>query len=656
MSKKILLQAETGDRLIATEFISKPEFDRVLESTIALDEKLQLLADMCRLNVLAVVKRAGSGHLGTSFSSMDILATLYWSEMNSLSLGFADHDRDVFLSSKGHDAPAQYALLYAAGILDEERFLGLRRLGGTPGHPDVNETPGIEANTGSLGMGISKGKGILHAKRLRGNPGRAIVLTGDGEWQEGQNYEALQSAVVHGLNDLLVIVDHNKVQSDRLVAETLDLGNLQSKIEAFGWHVERCDGNNVAELLSTLSKLRSIDSPKLIIADTLKGKGVSFMEHPFAMRDGALYKFHSGAPDDATYEAAHQEIRDRVNQAMDRLGLGSLEIVTRAAVPSVAKPSNPDVIVKAYGECLVELARERADLVVLDADLALDCQLLEFQRLYPARFIECGISEQDMVSTASGLALQGYLPVVNSFGVFLAARANEQIYNQNTERTKVIYACNFAGLLPAGPGHSHQSLRDVSLFCALPEIHILQPANPQEAKELLRWAVNEADASCLFRMNIGPSPRKIEIPEQEALKRGYGRTLTFGKEVAILAYGPVMLNEALKAAELMADHGRPITVVNMPWLNFVAAQWLRDIVQAAGTILVLEDHAGSGGLASHLLTRMAELDLLGACRVRQLAPKGIPACGTAAEVLGHHQLDSASIVAFISELMPAGVS
>jgi transketolase len=643
--------------LISTEFIPKREFDRVLKSNIAVESKLQLLADMCRLNVLATVKRAGSGHLGTSFSSMDILATLYWSEMNTLSLGFDAQDRDIFLSSKGHDAPAQYAVLYAAGILDEERFLGLRRLGGTPGHPDVNETPGIEANTGSLGMGISKGKGILHAKRLRGSRGRAVVLTGDGEWQEGQNYEALQSAVVHELHDLLVIVDHNKVQSDRLVTETLDLGDLQSKIEAFGWHVGRCDGNDIAELLSALDVARSIsDRPKLIIADTIKGKGVTFMEHPVAMQNGALYKFHSGAPDDAVYHLAHLEVRERVSRSIEQLGFGSLATVAKAGIPSLAKPNNPDVIVRAYGECLVELAEERADLIVLDADLALDCQLLEFQRLFPERFIECGISEQDMVSTASGLALQGFLPVVNSFGVFLAARANEQIYNQNTERTKVIYACNFAGLLPAGPGHSHQSLRDVSLFGALPNVHILQPANPREAKQLLRWAASEADASCLIRMNIGPSPRSIEIPEQEVLRRGFGRSLIAGNEVAIIAYGPVMLNEALKAAELLAAQGRSISVINMPWLNYVADQWLHDLVRTVNTLLVVEDHAGPGGLAPHLLNSIAELDMLGSFRFRQLAPKGIPACGTAAEVLAYHQLDAASIAVYLNEMMPTSVA
>ncbi len=159
-----------------------------------------------------------------------------------------------------------------------------------------------------------------------------------------------------------------------------------------------------------------------------------------------------------------------------------------------------------YGEALLDLGARRNDIVVLDADLAADCGLRPFQERYPERFVENGIAEQDMVSMAGGLALQGLLPIVNSFGVFLASRANEQIYNNATENTKIIYVCHYAGLIPAGPGKSHQSLRDVSLFGALPNCVILEPCNTIEVKKALNWCVEETRDTCMMRLVISPVP------------------------------------------------------------------------------------------------------------------------------------------------------
>src|SRR3990172_9317768 len=190
------------------------EFDRVKQASIDKYEKLALIADMCRANALASVKRAGSGHLGSSLSALDITTFLYYSELNTVELGVDHPDRDIYFSSKGHDVPGFYALLFSLKLLAKDKLMSLRRLGGTHGHPDV-EVPGIEANSGSLGMGISKGKGMAIAKRLKGQGGRVFVMTGDGELQEGQIFEALQTAAHQRINNLVVIVDHNKVQTDK---------------------------------------------------------------------------------------------------------------------------------------------------------------------------------------------------------------------------------------------------------------------------------------------------------------------------------------------------------------------------------------------------------------------------------------------------------
>ena len=201
------------------ELIPYSEFQRVNELPIGDHLKFSLISDMCRANALTGVKNAGSGHLGSSLSSMDLVVWLYYHEMNILLEGLDSPNRDIYFSSKGHDVPGLYAVLFSLGILPEEKFLNLRRLGGLDGHPDVG-IDGIEANSGSLGMGISKAIGMAWAKQRLHHEGVVYVMTGDGEFQEGQNFEALQSCVQQKVNHLTVIMDHNKVQSDRPVEET----------------------------------------------------------------------------------------------------------------------------------------------------------------------------------------------------------------------------------------------------------------------------------------------------------------------------------------------------------------------------------------------------------------------------------------------------
>jgi transketolase len=270
---------------------------------------------------------------------------------------------------------------------------------------------------------------------------------------------------------------------------------------------------------------------------------------------------------------------------------------------------------------------------VLDADLASDCRIRPFELAYPDRFHECGIAEQDMVSAAAGMARQGLLPVVNSFASFLASRANEQIYNQASERTKVVYALHYAGLIPAGPGKSHQSLRDVSLLAALPNMTVVQPANSEETRTLLRWAIEDASDDVAIRLAIGPSPRTIELPSAES-SRGRGTVLREGTDALLFAYGPVMLHEALSAAEAL---GNRLQIVNMPWLNRVDAEWLAEVIEPFEDIFVVEDHAPVGALGDSL---RRELD---GRSLTVFGVEGWPACGTPLEALRFHGLDGSSL-------------
>ncbi|MGD8283406.1 MAG: 1-deoxy-D-xylulose-5-phosphate synthase N-terminal domain-containing protein, partial [Desulfobacterales bacterium] len=591
--------------------------------------------------------RAGSGHLGSSFSSLDIVAALYFAEMNIGEKGINDPNRDIYFSSKGHDVPGHYAVLFALGIISKEQFINLRRLGGTHGHPDVS-VPGIEANSGSLGMGISKAKGMAWAKTARDLSGRVIVMTGDGELQEGQIWESLQTTVHQKIHNLLVIVDCNKIQSDKVVEQIINLGDLETKFSIFGWHVERCDGHDFEALENVFAKLNRItDKPKVLIADTIKGKGISFMEGPTALKDGnGLYRWHAGAPENEYFEAGYQELIARINQGLQSVGLAALntEIIETIEKHRVRLKDTAEKVVDAYGEALLELGSARDDIVVLDGDLSADCGVRPFENSFPKRFIENGIAEQDMVSMAGGLALQGFLPIVNSFGVFLASRANEQIYNNATENTKIIYVCHYAGIIPAGPGKSHQSVRDISLLGALPNFSILEPCNGLETKQALEWCVKEAETNCMIRLVISPSPRSIRLPENYKLSLGKGAILSEGSGAVLFAYGPVLLNEALLASEGLKEKNVNLKVINFPWINRINMDWLEDTIGDSDTIFVMDNHSTSGGLGDFLLNSMMSSDTLRTKRLIKYAIEEFPACGTPKEVLAYHKLDGNSLI------------
>jgi transketolase len=637
--------------------VPKSELDRLRAAEVDPDAKLALLADACRLNALVAVKRAGSGHLGSTFSALDLVAHLLFEELDVADRGFHDPDRDVFFSSKGHDVPGLYAVWFALGVVPRERLLRLRRLGGLDGHPDVG-VPGIEASSGSLGMGISKGRGIALAKRRLGRGGRVVVMTGDGELQEGQNWEALQAAAHERLGRLWVVVDRNEVQSDKPTEEIVSLGDLETKLRAFGWDVAAVDGHDHAALREAFARFRDTDgAPKALVAKTVKGRGVSFMEHPVALAEGGgTYRWHAGAPGDEPFARALAELEARLAERCAALGLEppALEPVEdegavrglegepeSGAGARVRSPVTDEYVVEAYGETLLELGAEREDLIVLDADLASDCRTRAFELAYPDRFVQCGIAEQDMVSTAAGMARHGLLPVVNSFAAFLASRANEQIYNQASEGSKVLYALHYAGLIPAGPGKSHQSVRDISLLAALPNVAIVQPGSPEETRTLVRWAAMDAAETVAVRLAIGPSPRRIDLPGVAAV--GRGTVLREGTDAVLLSYGPVMLHEALVAAERLGESGElSVRVVALPWLNRFDAEWLAAEVGPFEHVFVLEDHARVGGLGDGLRAALPGQV------VTVFGVEGWPACGTPAEALRFHGLDGRSLATRIA--------
>lgn len=627
-------------------YIPYAELERIRGLEIPPTRKAALFADLCRLNALYMIARAGSGHIGSSFSSLDIVSWLLLTELHP-------DAGDVYFSSKGHDVPGYYSALIGLGRLEFELIHQLRRLNGLPGHPDIG-TPGVATNTGSLAMGVSKAKGMIFANRLRGVEARVYVLTGDGELQEGQFWESLVSAANHGLHELTVVVDHNKLQSDTFVARVSDLGDLAAKLSSFGWHVERCSGHDLKAFAAVLAKLEAVrDRPKVVIADTIKGRGVSFMEHTALDSDVTMYQFHSGAPDAGTYVRAVKELGAGIDRRLVAVGAEPLRMATVDAPRPPAAAASPQRLVRAYANALIDQAQRNPNLVALDADLVLDTGLVPFRERFPERFVECGIAEQDMVSQAGGMALRGLLPIVHSFACFLAARPNEQIYNNSSEHTRVIYVGSLAGVLPGGPGHSHQAVRDISALAAIPGLVMLEPSCEREVPMLLDYCVNRAKGSSYLRLVSVPYEVPFELPADYTVAEGKGVPLTEGSDAVVFAYGPVLLSEAYRAAvELEKKHRLGVKVVNLPWLNTIDRAWLLDTVVSYQCTFSLENHYVVGGQGDRLCSALAEIGYIG--RLERFGITDIPVCGSNQEVLASYGLDWKSLAERIAQRLLAG--
>ena len=355
-----------------------------------------------RKRIIEVVEKADKGHLGTSLSSLEAI------------LAIRDHMKgdDLFISSKGHDAVAQYVVLAEHDLLSEDKLDAFRTKGGLPGHPTV-DIPGIEANTGSLGMGLSKALGFA-----LGQDRKVYVLLGDGEMMEGQNWEAALAISNRGANNIIAMVDYNKFSQDG--PTDLSMHTIVQMFIAAGWNVTGVqDGNNYDDICDLLQDIDTfaVDDPTkagpwAIMLDTVKGKGTKF--------EGTVQS-HFGLPD----------VEYPTNLPMVALGV-SVELVME----------------------------QNEDVILIGADTMRDLNLYRLHEKFPDRVFDFGIAEQNAVSFASARALMGQKPIFATYACFLR-RCAEQIYNATTEDTNIIYIGTMAGPLPPdGPGISHQSLDD----------------------------------------------------------------------------------------------------------------------------------------------------------------------------------------------------
>ncbi len=265
-------------------------------------EPLAIMAKECRKDIIEMIYSAKSGHPGGSLSAIDVLVGLYQTALNYRLEDMNWKDRDRFIMSKGHASPAIYSILHQLDIISKEDILSFRRLGSVcQGHVDMKWTDGVDFSAGSLGMGLSFGLGCALAAKMDKSKRKIWVMLGDGETQEGQIWEAAMAASYHSTENLNVIVDRNRIQNDDFVGNQMEIGNIGKKFESFGWNIREIDGHNMEEIVDALDWAKNDNSgPSAIIAQTIKGKGVSFMENNPS--------FHGKSPTDEEFKLAMEEL------------------------------------------------------------------------------------------------------------------------------------------------------------------------------------------------------------------------------------------------------------------------------------------------------------------------------------------------------------
>ncbi|GGP18892.1 hypothetical protein GCM10007981_00370 [Thermocladium modestius] len=486
--------------------------------------------------LLMEMSRHDSIHLGSSLSSVEIIAALYY-------IGKVVNGGDWVILSKGHAAPALYAVLAELGMIERGELPTIQDIHSRlQGHPEVI-LPGVDASTGSLGQGLGFAVGLATALKLRGREGNVFVVLGDGELDEGQVWEAFMDAVNRGLDNLLMVVDANGFQLDGAVRPVKE--RVFKAMEALGMEVSYVDGHDVDQLVSEVIRLINVRGrPKALIARTIHGRGAPSIE----------------------------------NTHLQRLD----------------PPPRPLSSMRdSLGEALAAAVDEMEDLVVLTADVGGPTRASMARR--SGRYIDVGISEQELVSAAAGLAAAGLRPVAVAFAMFLM-RAWEQARNTVARMNlNVKLVGTHAGFSDISDGSSHQSLEDIALMRVLPNFSVVVPADAAEVKRSLPEALRH-EGPLYYRVGRDYSPSITDDLEYE-FKLGRGVVLQDGSDVAVIGAGPVLW-DAVMAAKELGKRGVSVSVIDMASVKPMDEDLVLKYAKRTGAIITVEEHMVAGGLGS----------------------------------------------------------
>ncbi|ACI21679.1 MULTISPECIES: transketolase [Thermodesulfovibrio] len=597
------------------------------------------IAKLLRYYILKSTTQAGSGHPTTCLSSVELMASLLFGGFFHFDADNPDapnNDRLIF--SKGHAAPLLYSLWTVAGKLTEEELLTLRKFGSPlEGHP-VRAFPYSEAATGSLGQGLSIGVGMaINGKYIDRLPYRVFVLLGDSEMAEGSVWEAIQLAAYYQLDNLIGIIDVNRLGQRGETMYGHDLDAYAKRISAFGWKTICIDGHEFNEIFKAYEEALKSDAPTMIIAKTIKGKGVSFLED----KEGR----HGVALTEAEFKEAIKE-------------LGEVKKVTALIKkPEELNPNPKPIEIKefskrysfgemvatrrAYGEALVKIFPEFPDIVVLDAEVSNSTYAEIFKKYYPERFFECFVAEQNMVGMAVGLALRGKIPFVSTFAAFLA-RAFDHIRMAQYSEANIKFVGSHAGVSIGQDGPSQMGLEDIAMMRSILNSVVLYPSDAVSTEKLVREA---AKHNGIVYIRTTRSATPVIYSYDEEFPIGGSKVLKASdKDLFTVVGAGITLHEALKAYEELKNKGIYIRVIDLYSVKPLDTKTLKKALSETKAIITVEDHYPAGGIGEAVKAE------IGSDRVYSLACRKTPKSGTPEELLDYEEISAKAIVSKVLEL------
>ena len=606
-------------------------------------ETLQDKATRLRLDSVRSTTEAGSGHPTSCASAAEIMAVLFYSVMRYDPRDPHNRESDVFVLSKGHAAPILYAAWAEAGAFPREKLLTLRKIDSDlEGHP-TPRLPFVDVATGSLGQGLSVGAGMaLDTKQFENSDQRVFVLMGDGESAEGSVWEAAQWASLHRLNNLCAIIDINRLGQSQPTMLQYQLEIYKARWEAFGWQALIVDGHNIPDLLAAFETANRVsDRPTIVLARTLKGKGLTGIE--------GLEHWHGKALDKDTAAKVVAELEGQLTGAAEQwkpnlppVRLSSSKAVKAGGSPAKKPPYaiGGDAVAtrRGFGDSLAALAMVDPRIVVLDGDVKNSTYTEEFENVAPNRFFQGYIAEQNIIGMAMGLAARGKVPVASLFSCFVT-RAYDFIRMAAISKLNLKLVGTHCGVSIGEDGPSQMGLEDLAMMCAEPDFTVLYPADATSAWKATTMIV-EKSGPCYLRLGRPKSPILYGPEEQFAI--GKCKVLRKGdKDRALVVAGGITVFEALAAYDQLQNDGVSIRVIDLFSVQPIDRDELVASARAAGGVVItVEDHYEHGGLGDAVLSALAEESL----RVYKLAVRKIAHSGKAKELIEKFGISSGHIV------------
>ena len=604
------------------------------------------LGQQLRVDSVRAAAVTKSGHPTSSMSAADLMSVLLAKYLRYDFDAPDDPRNDHLVFSKGHASPLLYSMYKAAGAITDEELLTFRKFGSRlEGHP-TPVLPWVDVATGSLGQGLPYGVGIaLAGKRLDRLPYRIWVLCGDSEMAEGSMWEAFEHAWHEKLDNLIAIIDVNRLGQRGETMHGWDLDSYAKRAEAFGWHAIEIDGHDVEAIEAAYAEaLETSGTPTVIVAKTIKGKGVKAVEN----KDG----FHGKALDDP--EAAIEELGGIRNITIDvakpelgephRFEHGTLELPSYEVGDDVATR-------KAYGDTLKALGDGRGDVVALDGEVSNSTIAEIFRDAHPDRYFEMYIAEQQMVAAAVGIQVRGWKPYASTFAAFLS-RAYDFVRMAAISRANLKLVGSHAGVSIGEDGPSQMALEDLAEFRAVHGSTVLYPSDANQTAKLVE-AMADLVGIVFLRTTRANTPVVYEAGEDFPVGGAKVVRSSESDDVALIGAG-ITLHEALKAADALAEAGVGARVIDLYSVKPVDVETLRAAAEATGgRFVVAEDHWPEGGLAEAVLSAFADSDERP--RVVHLAVRELPGSGTPAELLAAAGIDADHIAAAARELVASTV-